>query len=99
MPLKDYRFPSQFDREKQGKTTPQSVVMKSFNPGILSMGKNAPYPSKKRFGVIEMDVMALRKNKNKTVQDIKNDIKNEKLQNSAAIREKTQVKQREQQAQ
>ena len=52
--------------------------MKSFNPGTL-MGKNGPYPSKKRFGVIEMDVMALRKNKNRTVQDIKNDIKNEKL--------------------
>ena len=63
------------------------------------MGKNAPYPSKKRFGVIEMDVMALRKNKNRTVQDIKNDIKQEKLANLAAKRELTQVKQREQQNQ
>ena len=55
------------------------------------MGKKAPYPSKKRFGVIEMDVMALRKNKNRTVQDIKNDIKKEKLLSSSASKEKTQL--------
>ena len=64
--------------------------MKSFSPGSL-MGKKAPYPSKKRFGVIEMDVMALRKNKNRTVQDIKNDIKKEKLLSSSASKEKTQL--------
>ena len=66
--------------------------MKSFNPGISQMGKKAPYPSKKRFGVIEMDVMALRKNKNNTVQDIKT----KKTESSATIREKSQVKPKEQ---
>ena len=64
--------------------------MKSYNPGSL-MGKKVPYPSKKRFGVIEMDVMALRKNKNNTVQDIKT----KKIESSAAIREKSQTKPKE----
>ena len=69
VPMVDPRIKSQFELGKQGQRAPYSELMTSYKAGSKQF-KHMPMPKQKRFGVIDMEQVAMRKNQNKTVQEM-----------------------------